>query len=120
MLPRDAARPRRASTHVRRMREPAANCHSPCHTPQPHGCYGMISFSLPFREGGGTSFKLGKLAAAPPRGVQEPNDRVPLDPVGEAVPLEGDKRVIRLGECEGLVGLEAYDKNLDGDGCGPD
>lgn len=87
-----------------------------------HGCYGVISFSLPFRDGGGTSLKLGKLAAAPPRGVQEPNGRVPLNPVGEVVPLEDDRSETRLGVCEGLLGLEACNKSLDGDGdgCGPD
>jgi hypothetical protein len=80
----------------------------------------MVSFSLPFRDAGGTSFKLGKLAAAPPRDVQEPNGRVPLNPVGEAVPLEDDKSVTRLGVWEGLLGLEACSKSLDGDVCGPD
>lgn len=85
-----------------------------------YGCYGMISFSLPFRDGGGERLKLGKLiAAAPPRGVQEPSRRMPLDPVGEAIPLEGDESVIRLGECEGLLGMEVWDKSLDGDVWGP-
>lgn len=83
----------------------------------PHGCYGMISFSLPFRDGGGTRFKLGKLAAAAPSGVHEPNRRMPLNPVGEAVPLGADESVIRLGECEGLLGMELCNMGLGGDVC---
>lgn len=64
--------------------------------------------------------RLGKLIAAPPRGVQVPNRRVPLDPVGEARPLGDDESVMRLGECEGLLDVEACGINLDGDICGPD
>lgn len=79
----------------------------------------MISFSLPFRDGRGAGLKLGKLiTAVPPSGVQEPSRRIPLDPVGEAVPLEDDESVTRLGECDGLPGMEACDKSLDGDVCG--
>lgn len=103
------------------------NRHSQYHLPKTtcircttHGCYGIISFSLPFRDGE-ARLKLGELiAAAPPRGVQEPSRRMPLNPVGEAVPLEDDESVIRLGECEGLLGMEVCDKILDGDVCGVD
>lgn len=75
-----------------------------------HGCHGMISFSLPLRDGGGTRFKLGKLIVEPPRGVHEPNRRVPL---------KNDDDVTRLGECKGL-GVEGCDNSLDGDVGGAD
>lgn len=117
-----------APTSDARWRASAVNRHSRYRTPQllhrmhdPNGCYGMISFSLPFREGGGKRFKLGRLGVeTPPRGVQVPNRRVLLDPVGDAVPLEGDESVIRLGECNGLLGREGRDNSLDGDVCGPE
>jgi hypothetical protein len=72
----------------------------------------MVSFSLPFRDAGGTSFKLGKLAAAPPRDVQEPNGRVPLNPVGEAVPLEDDKKRDTVGCMGRTVGPGSMQQKL--------
>jgi len=49
-----------------------------------------------------------------------PNRRVPLYPVGEALPLGEDESVTRLGECEGLLEVEVRGTSLVGDICGPD
>ena len=57
------------------------------------GCYGMISLSLPFREGGGERLRRGKLAAAAASGIHEPSRRTPFDGDGEAIPLPADEIV---------------------------
>jgi hypothetical protein len=82
-----------------------------------------ISFSLPFRDGGGARLGVDTLAIPPPllMGVQEPNRRMPLNPVGDNAPLGDDESALRLGNCEGLPGIDLCDAiSLVGDVSSPD